>query len=325
MSMVYSEIQGLRMPVSKLVYGCAGGIMSREKECLTLLNETLENGINFFDTARIYGDSEETLGKWINKEKNRESITLLTKGCHPRPESPDIDRVTPKDIDEDIDISLKKLQTDYVDIYLLHRDDVSVPVEVLVDALEKQKRVGKTLIYGVSNWTVERFKEASSYAKKQGYEGFKIFSPNYSLAEQVNDPWQTGSEAISIGGSSQVAARQYLCDNKVPVVAYSSLARGLFSGKFSAGNPDKASDGMDIYALRGFYSEENIAKLARVERLATDKGVTVPEIALAYLLSQEINVFPIVSYSTMEHMKDNLKAADIHLSKSELDYLDNGK
>lgn len=328
------KIRGIEKPVSEICYGCANDIMQSGQDNGRILDASLAAGITFYDTARCYGESEVSLGNWINSRKNREQIVLLTKGCHPKPDAPMGDRVTAAAIAEDLETSLNKLRTDYVDLYLLHRDDVSVPVSELVDELERQRCAGKIVAYGVSNWTLDRFREAQAYAKATGAAGFTVNSPNFSLAEQVNDPWQTGSAAVSIGGAGEKAQRDYYLKEQIPIIAYSSLGRGLFSGKFRAreildamagASLDQAkalaAKGMDIYALRGFYSEDNIRKLARAEEMAERKGVGVTQIALAYLLNQELEVYPICSYTRESHLESNLRALDITLSGEELAWL----
>lgn len=320
--MEYVAIKGIDIKASRIVFGCAGDVMSSGGDNSKMLDAAVFNGINFFDTARCYGDSEISLGNWIKQRKNREEIIVLSKGCHPKPESLDVHRVSRNDILEDIDISLKCLSTEYIDIYLLHRDDKRVAVAELIDTLEEVRKAGKIKCYGVSNWTLERFKEAQDYAEKSGAVGFSVNSPYYSLANQVNDPWESGSETISISGDENAEARQYFTEKRIPVVAYSSLARGLFSGKFKASEKDKASDGMDKFALKGYFSDENINILARVEKLAAERDVSVPQIALAYLLNQKLQVHPVVSFSKEGHLTDNVKAVDIKLSEDEIRYLE---
>lgn len=320
--MIYRTIQGLDKKVSAFAYGCAGDVMQSGADNSEILDASFEAGINFFDTARCYGDSEISLGNWIKQRKNRQDVVVLSKGCHPKPQSLQVHRVSEKAIKEDLDTSLRLLQTDYIDIYLLHRDDTSIPVSELVGTLDDMRKQGKILNYGVSNWTLDRFKEAQAYAKEHDLAGFSVNSPNYSLAEQVNDPWESGSEAISISGNANKEAREYFTQNQIPIVAYSSLARGLFSGKFRADEANKATQAMDQFAMKGYYSEANIEKLRRVEELAKEKNATVSQIALAYLLSQELQVHPVVAYSKLSHMEDNVKALDIRLIEKEIQYLE---
>ena len=323
--MKYNSITGINKRVSALIFGCAGEVMQAGADNSVLLDAAFENGINTFDTARGYGQSEVSLGNWVKSRGNREDVVIITKGCHPLPDTLSVNRVTKNTIDEDLEASLQKLQTDYVDLYLLHRDDISIPVAELIDALEEKKKQGKIVQYGVSNWTLDRFIEANEYAKSKGYDGFVVNSPNFSLAEQVLDPWQSGSEAISIGGKAGKASREYFMKNNIPVISYSPLARGLFSGKVKSDeikSEADASKAMDRFALRGYYSKENIEKLRRVEELAKSKAASVSQIALAYLLCQELTVYPIIGFSKESHLKDNLGALELELTMDEITYLE---
>ena len=159
------------------------------------LDEFLSCGGNFVDTAHVYGtwvpglgsSSEEYIGKWFSSSGKRHSVVLSTKGAHPAGAHKEIKRVTPDAINKDLEESLKLLQTDYIDLYFLHRDDPDVPVENIIDTLEKAVKDGKIRYYAASNWSVERIKEADAYAASIGsiakgyfmkrYEGRKITTP----------------------------------------------------------------------------------------------------------------------------------------------------
>lgn len=315
-------IKGTDILVSQLICGCAGDVMQQGLDNSSLLDASVDGGINTFDTARQYGMSENSLGQWMKKRNNRDKVVVLTKGCHPKNENLSVHRVSKAAIDEDLTASLKALDTDYIDIYLLHRDDTSVSVSELMDTLEEYKKQGKVRCYGVSNWTMPRLLEAKEYAEKMNYSGFLANSPNYSLGIQVNDPWESGSEAISISGQDGKIYRDFFIENNIPVFAYSSLCRGLFSGKFSSTNPEKATQGMDMYAMRGYFSDENIKRLSRCEELAKEKGCTVAQMALAYLMNQKLQVHPIVSYSDEKHLNMNLESVNIKLSGDEIAFLE---
>lgn len=323
--MKYNSIKGIDKPASALVFGCAGDVMLAGKDNSELLDAAFEQGITFYDTARTYDKSELSLGNWVKQKKNREDIIVLSKCCHPKEPNMLADRVNSSAIIEDLDESLLNLKMDYIDIYALHRDDLSVCVEEIIDTLEEKKRQGKILQYGASNWSMERFDEANQYAHRKGYDGFVINSPNYSLASQVEDPWQCGSKAISLGGPAGEKSRKYYLENNIPIVSYSSLARGLFSGKVTSEEireMENATKIMDKCGIRGFYSEENIEKLHRVELLAKEKNASVSQIALAFLLNQRLTVFSIVGFSKKKHLKDNLGAVDIILYDDEVRYLE---
>ncbi|MFR1474258.1 MAG: aldo/keto reductase [Hydrogeniiclostridium mannosilyticum] len=150
-----------------------------------ILDAALESGITTFDTACLYGAAERVLGDWIERRGVRSRVNVLTKGCYQNEERA---RVSPADIRSDLEESLEQLKLKSVDIYLLHRDDPSVPVETLVDCLNELKRAGKFKLFGGSNWSVERLVAANRYAAENGLQPFSISSPSYSLAEMIRDP-----------------------------------------------------------------------------------------------------------------------------------------
>jgi aryl-alcohol dehydrogenase-like predicted oxidoreductase len=247
---------------------------------------------------------------------NREQVVIITKGCH---HNADRKRVTPFDLAADLHDSLARLQTDYVDIYLLHRDDPSLPVGPIVEALNEHWRAGKIRAFGGSNWTHERIQAANDYAAAHGLQPFTASSPNYGLAEQVHDPWGPG--CVTLSGPQNAAARAWYQANQMPVFAYSSLGRGFFSGRVAANDPEGAKALLDRASLTAYCHEVNFRRLARAEQLAAAKGVTVPQLALAYVLRSPLNVFPLVGAASGEEFAQNLAALDLALSEEERGWL----
>ena len=313
--MLYGKVQGVDKEISRIVFGCAEYEMHMGRDVSPLLDAAVAHGINAFDTARVYGESEVSLGNWLKRQK-REQLVVITKGCHPTENG--TKRVNRKAILEDLEISLEKLQTDYIDLYLLHRDDESVPVEELVETLDECRRQGKIRAYGGSNWTHTRLAEANLYAKKNGLAFFTCSSPYLALAEQVNDLW---SDGISLTGE-QNAGRTWHLESGMPVLAYSALAHGLLSGKVSSSaTPEEIAKLLDPFAVKGYYSEGNMRRLARAEQLAHEKGCTVAQIALSWLFSRRMNVFAVTSASSQHRLAENAAAAELRLTQSESDWL----
>ena len=137
-------------------------------------------GANFIDTASVYGDwepgergrSEKLIGEWLHKNGKRDRVVIMSKGAHPLIETMHVTRCTPEYIEADIDESLRRLGVEYVDLYLLHRDNPAIPAGLLLDALEKARQQGKIVHYGFSNWKLPRILEAEAYARQAGIEGF---------------------------------------------------------------------------------------------------------------------------------------------------------
>ena len=145
--------------------------------------------------------------------------------------------------------SSQYLKTDFIDIYLLHRDDPEIEAGVAVEILNALYAEGKIGAFGGSNWTHQRIEEANEYAYKHSLVPFSVSSPNFGLADQICDLW--GGGCVSISGSAHKEAREWYCRNQMPVIAYSSLGRGLFSGRVKSSAPERASEVMDAPAMGG--------------------------------------------------------------------------
>ena len=315
--MTYGRIELLPQPVSRIVLGTAGAMMMAGENMDPLLDGAAERGINFFDTARSYGRAEEVLGDWIRRRGNREQIVVLTKCGDIREGVVKVDR---RVIREQLETSLKTLRTDYVDIFLLHRDDPNTPVQEIMETLHEAKREGKIRLFGVSNWTAERIREANRVAAQNRIEDFSVSSPNYGLALQMDDPF--GGGCVSLSGPEHREDREWYAKTQMPVVAYSSLARGFFSGKFRSDDPESAKQVLDIYARKGYLYPENMRRLKRAEELARKKGLTVPEIAMRYLFASPMNLFAVVSTAKPERLDSSIEAAADPLTAEEAKWLE---
>ena len=315
--MRYGKVQGINKPVSRLVQGTLAARETGEEGTFQLLDEVHALGCNVLDTGRIYGDiNEMTAGKWVNSRGLRDEIVMIGKGAH---HSRERKRVTPEDITDDIHTSLDRFGFDYIDLYLLHRDDPSVPVGPIVEVLNEHHKAGKILAFGGSNWTHERIAEANAYAKEHNLVPFVASSPNYSLAEQFKPPW---ADCITISGPQGEAARQWYAETQMPVFAWSSLAGGFFSGRFRRDNLEEMKEGYDKLAAESYGYEPNFERLDRVRTLAEEKGLSIPQIAMAYVMSQPLNIFALVGCRNKAEFEANAVAADLKLTDNELAWLD---
>lgn len=314
----YARIEGIALPVSRIFFGTAIGSMMMGKNAEALLDAVYGAGINAFDCARGYGRAEKVLGEWVKARNNRDRVVLLTK-CGNVSMSGKV-CVNRNVIEKELATSLKTLQTDYIDIYLLHRDDPNTPVSEVIDCLNEMKQQGKIKVFGVSNWTHQRIEEANAYASAHGLEGFCVSSPNFGLAEQVNDPW--GGECVTISGAANADARAWYAEKQMPVIAYSSLGRGFFSGKFHSGDYEGAKKVLDNAGQKGYLHEVNMTRLARAEELAARDQMSVSQIAMRYIFSNEMNVFAVVSTTNPNRMRDNIAAANAPLSAEDVAYLE---
>ena len=316
--MHYSTINGINKPVSRLVLGTMIVDDREQERSFRLLDEAFARGCTALDTANVYagGHSERGIGAWMQARGCREQMVILSKGCHP---NADRRRVTPFDLAADLHDALARLQTDYIDIYLLHRDDPALPVGPIVEAFNEHYAAGRIRAFGGSNWTHQRIAEANDYAARHGLVPFTVSSPNYGLAEQVQDPWGPG--CVTLSGPANAAARAWYAANGMPVFAYSSLARGFFSGRLTPDNLDEAATLLDRAAYTAYCHPVNVERLRRVTQLAAEKGCTVPQAALAYILHSPLNVFALVGAATGAEFAENVKAFDIALSAAERAWL----
>jgi predicted dehydrogenase/aryl-alcohol dehydrogenase-like predicted oxidoreductase len=303
-NMKYSRITGVDKEVSRLALGTMlEGTHSATRHGFSLFDDFFESGGNCFDTAFIYmgGDSERIFGQWMKNRGVREEVVLLGKGAH----TPfcDIESLTSQLL-----TSLERMQTDYVDLYMMHRDNEEIPVGEFVDVLNEHQRAGRMRAFGSSNWSIARVEEANAYAASKGLTGFTAVSNNFSLARMVDPIW-----AGSIS-TSDAESRAWFEKTQLALFPWSSQARGFFA----IGDPNHTGD---AELVRCWYSEDNFERLTRVKQLATERGVLPINVALAYVLHQPFPTFPLIGPRSLHELSTSLPALDIELSGKELRWL----
>ena len=316
--MEYVKIPYVEKEVSRIIFGTAMPPFMMGGDGNELLDAVYALGVNTFDVARNYMAAELSVGRWLEERGMRDKVVLLSKCGHPSMFGKK--RVNEKEIRKDFRKSSEYLHTDYIDIYLLHRDDQDVAAGNVVEIFNAMHAEGKIGAFGGSNWTHERIQEANEYAYKHNLIPFTVSSPNFGLANQIEDPW--GGGCVTISGPANERAREWYRKEQMPVVAYSSLGRGLFSGKLKSSNAEQASNILDATAMKGYGYPENYERLRRCEELAKRKGVSVPQIAMAWIFCQNLNTFAVVSTSKPKRTQDNIEALKIKLNEDEVQYLD---
>ncbi|MCM3126982.1 MULTISPECIES: aldo/keto reductase [unclassified Paenibacillus] len=306
--MEYISIQGSKKSISRLIKGSDYFTHENYDQVVTNIEAFLAIGGNTIDTAHIYtgGQSEEVIGRYLQESGNRDKIAIFTKGAHHDRQGP---RVNKQAIDHDLAVSLERLQTDHIELYGLHRDDPSIPVEHIIDALNEHIAAGRIGAAGASNWTWQRLTEANAYAESNGLAGFTFSSPNLSLAK-ANEPFWPG--CVSVDQETSKWHEQ----TQLPLLSWSSQARGFFTGKFT---PD-IKDDADL--VRVFYNDQNWERLNRAKQLAVDKGVTVIQIALAYVLNQNYPTCALIGARNPEELASCDEGANIQLTQQEIEWLD---
>jgi aryl-alcohol dehydrogenase-like predicted oxidoreductase len=298
--MKYLPMAGIAPPVSRLVLGAD---YQQTMPCAAaLFDDYFARGGNTIDTAHIYGGGvmEKLLGYWLKHRGVREQIVLIGKGGH-------TPWCTPDYVGQQLAESLERLQTDYVDLYFLHRDNPDVPVGEFIDALNGHVQAGRIKVFGASNWTPERFAAANRYAKRKGLQGFGALSNQLSLARMVATQW-AGSLS-----SGDAASRKWLKKTQTPVFAWSSQARGLFS--------DRIRRPADPEFVRCWTSEDNTQRRDRAMTLAAKKGVSATSIAVAYVLHQPFPTFAVIGPRTIAQMISSCEALNVELTLQEMAWL----
>lgn len=302
--MRYGNIPGIDKDISRLVFGTMGP--KDICEAGAFFDTFFEAGGNCFDAAYIYGGglSETLLGQWQAARGVRDQIVTIGKGGH----SPDC---FPDKITEQLLISLERQQSDYVDLYFMHRDNLDIPVGEFVDVLNEHVDAGRIRQFGGSNWTMARLDEANAYAKANGKQGMIALSNNFSLAEMVNPVW---AGCLSCHTDDWM---QWLSANQMPVFAWSSQARGFFVPGRAA--PDKTDDPQMVDA---WYSDANFERQKRAIELAEKKDCEPINIALAWIIHQTFPVYPLIGPRTLAELTSSLRVLDVDLSDDEVAWLD---
>ena len=321
MPVSFGRVTGIDKPISRLVQGTMGFRENASDAAFAVLDEAFGLGCTALDTAHVYGggESERLVGQWIHDRGVRDQVVIIGKGCEPNADRP---RVTPFDVTADLHDSLARLRTDHIDLYLLHVDDPVKSVGPLVGVLNDHLRAGLISAYGVSNWTHERIAEANAYAAANGLRPIAASSVHLSLAEQVRPPWPGN---LSVGGEAGHAAREWYVRERLPLFAWSSLAGGFFSGRFTRTNWRTFDEYFAKISAETYCSEDNFQRLDRAAELGSRSGLTATQVALAWVLAQPVEIFALVGSSTPEEVRSNMHALDVRLSDSEVAWLSTGR
>ena len=281
-----------------------------EEESRPFIRHALEAGINFFDTADMYsvGASEEVLGRALRDfGPSRDKVVIATKVFNPMGEDPNLRGLSRKHILHAIDDSLKRLGTDYVDLYQIHRFDYETPIEETLEALHDVVRMGKALYIGASSMYSWQFAKMLYKAEQLGLTRFVTMQNHYNLVYREEE-----REMLP------------LCrEEGIGVIPWSPLARGFLAGNRRRGDfGETVRAKTDDYAQNLYYQDSDFEVVDRVTEIAKRRGVSNAQVALAWVLAQPGVTSPIVGASKMNHLDDALAAANLKLETSELQELE---
>ncbi|WP_019638873.1 aldo/keto reductase family protein [Paenibacillus fonticola] len=308
--MKYRRLGGSGLKVSEISLGSwltYGGYVEREN-AVNSIKTAYDLGINFFDTANVYekGAAEELVGKAL-KAYPRESYVLATKAFWPMGEGPNDRGLSRKHIVEQANASLKRLGHDYVDIFYCHRHDPETPLHETLRAIDDLIRQGKVLYAGVSEWQASQIAEALGVADRYLLDRIVVNQPVYNMFDRYIE-----KEVIP------------LCERSgIGQVVFSPLAQGLLTGKYtSATDVPQDSRAAKLDWMRKGITEEKIAKVKQLEAIAAELGITVGNLALAWILSHENVASALVGASRPEQVTENAKASGIDLSEDVLNRIE---
>jgi aryl-alcohol dehydrogenase-like predicted oxidoreductase len=281
------------------------GWTADEKTSFAVLDAYAAAGGNSIDTADVYsawapgnsgGESETIIGRWLSTRSNREKMIVATKvGLHPK-----LSGLSPATIRTAAEESLRRLQTDYIDLYYAHQDDENTPLEETLSAFDQLVKEGKVRYVAASNYSAARLQEALSTSDRTGLVRYVALQQHYNLVER--DKYE--------GELANVVAREGLLS-----IPYFSLASGFLSGKY---RPGAAVNSQRAEKAGAYLNEKGIKILTVLDKIAAAHDVSVASVALAWLAAQPTVAAPIASARTPEQLADLLPVADLKLSKSEI-------
>jgi len=300
--MRYGKVAGLELPVSRLILGCDNQVTMPRG--VAIFDDFFERGGNAFDTAYVYGggEPEQIFGRWVQRRGIRPQVAVIVKGAH-------TPLCTPEHLSLQLAESLDRLQTEYADMYLMHRDNLDVPVGEFVSVMDAHRRAGRIKAFGGSNWTLARLQEGNAYAEKNGMQKFSCVSNNFSLARMISPVWDGCISA------SSPEFKEWIASSGIALLAWSSQARGFFTDR---AHPEKRED---EELVRCWYSDDNFRRRERAIELARKKGVEPINIALAYVLDQPFETFALVGPRQVSETASTVRGLGVTLTAEEIKWL----
>jgi len=312
MSLSLRQLGRSGLSVAPLAFGGnVFGWSADEARSFQLLDTFVDAGFNLIDTADVYsawaagnrgGESEAIIGKWLKRSGKRDKVLIATKvakwGQQPG--------LSPINIREAVEGSLKRLQVEQIDLYQAHEDDATVPLHETLGEFSRLIEEGKIRAIGASNYSADRFAEALQVSEQYGLPRYESLQPEYNLVSRAG--YEKGLEPIC--RSEQIG-----------VIGYYSLASGFLTGKYRS-EADLAKSSARGGAVKKYLNKQGLGVLAALDQVAAAHSATPAQVALAWLIARPGVTAPIVSATSVEQLKDILGAATLELSAGEIAQLD---
>lgn len=287
------------------------GWTTNEKQSFDLLDAFVDAGLNLVDTADMYprwatgigGESESIIGKWIKRTKKRQHIILATKVGKDMGEGKK--GLSPAYIEKAVDDSLRRLQTDYIDLYQSHEHDANTPIEVSLVAFEKLIKAGKVRFIGASNYSALELKNALSVSANLQLPRYECFQPHYNLYTRH---------------LFEAELEQICKDNQLGVIPYFPLASGFLTGKYRSTND--LSKSVRGSSLTEFFTPTGTKTLAALDTVAQLHSTTPAAVALAWLMAKPVITAPIASATSTEQLAELISSVFLQLNKDDMLLLD---
>nr|WP_246246816.1 aldo/keto reductase [Paenibacillus lemnae] len=303
------------MLVSAFSLGCLNfGSRTNKTTSFQLLDHFFEAGGNFLDTANNYavwnegcvgGESESLLGEWMTERKNRHQIILATKvGAKPiLPKSEQLEGLSRKAIEKEIDESLLRLRTDYIDLYYAHIDDTETELEETLETLDDLVKIGKVRAIGCSNYQLSRILEAKAISMSNGWASYCCIQQRYTYFRPRGD----ADFGLQVSADEDLIAYCSQHDD-FTLMAYSPLLGGIYSKK-------------DAVLPAAYRREDQMTRLLTLRKVAEELGATPNQLILAWMLQNHPRALPVVAASDLTQLEENLGALNLRINSEQLERL----
>lgn len=323
--------------IHRIVFGTAA--LSKAEDPLGMLDAAYAKGVRRFDLARTYGmgESERIFGEWLDTRGiNRQDIDLITKGGigMDRYGDPDRPLLTEEALVEEVDLSLRTLKVDDVNLYMFHRDDARIGVDKFVTWINKIVDTRKIHRWGVSNWSFERFQQAHKYALDNGLTPPTANSPQYSLAAPACDVWPSTQSISQPHHNSEI---DWYAENDVELLCWEVLAKGFMAKEdlwpeeevdpSTFDDPvEKGSDEWRVQRIQKAYcNPENYRRRNLAIKLAKNSGLKLAQVAMLYPLTKESNISVIFGSSKPHHIDDMVALQHFNIDKRAMHLMEHGE